>query len=393
MRFFALGRQLNIIDYAVGSLARRPWRHLSIVLVFALVIFLVASFHLATSALRHTAAVLLASAPEITVQRMAAGRQVMVGEEEIGKLRGIFGVRRVYPRVWGYHFDAGRGANYTVIGLDPGRMRTPPAWAAGIRWPLRPGEAVLGRSLLAGLDLGGRKVFSLFRPDRGLASFRVAGLFPEGSDVLTGDVILTTAADARKLLGMPPGRYTDVCVTVANPAEVDTIARKIAVDILPGARVLTREQIRKTYHVVFSWRSGFGSICLVSALAAFFILCWDKASGLSAEERRETAILKVLGWQTGDIIALRFWEGGVVASLAFFLGVIAAWLHVALGGAFLFRPVMMGWSVLRPQLELTPAAGFADYLLIFSFTVLPYLAATVIPAWHSATVPPDAAVR
>lgn len=392
MRFPWLERQLNILDYAVHSLARRPWRHLAIVLVFALVIFLVASFHLATSALRNMADILLATAPEITVQRMVAGRQVMVGEEEIARIRGIFGIRDIYPRVWGYHFDAKNGANYTVIGLDPGRMENPPGWASGGKWPLSPGEALVGRSLFSSLNLGGRRIFSLFKSDLSLKSLEVAGLFPEGSDVLTGDIILAGMADARDLLGMKPGEYTDICVAVANPAEVGTIAKKIS-SILPGTRVLTRDQIRKTYQAVFSWRSGFGSICLISALAAFFILAWDKASGLSAEERRETAILKVLGWQTADIITLRFWEGGVVATLAFICGVIAAWLHVAVWDAFLFRPVMMGWSVLRPSLDLVPAAGFADYLLVFTFTVLPYLAATVIPAWHSATVPPDAAVR
>ena len=323
---------------------------------------------------------------------MVAGRQVPVSGDDLKRIGAILGVREIYPRVWGYHFDAKFGANYTVIGLDPGRMHGPPAWAGKARWPLAGGEALLGRALFSSLDLGKRRIFSLFLAGGKLKSLKVAGLFPEDSDVLTGDLILTTMADAREILGVAPGSWTDICVTVANPAEVETIARKIS-QALPTARVLTRDQVRKTYQAVFSWRSGFGSISLIAALAAFFILAWDKASGLSAEERRETAILKVLGWQTGDIIALRFWEGGVVAVLAFFIGVAAAWLHVAVAGAFLFRPVMLGWSVLRPALELVPAAGFADYLLIFTFTVLPYLAATVIPAWHSATVPPDAAVR
>jgi len=32
-------------------------------------------------------------------------------------------------------------------------------------------------------------------------------------------------------------------------------------------------------------------------------------------------------------------------------------------------------------------------MLIFSFSVMPYLAATVIPAWRCSTVPPDSAIR
>ena len=45
-------------------------------------------------------------------------------------------------------------------------------------------------------------------------------------------------------------------------------------------------------------------IIIGTALAAFVILAWDKASGLSQEEKREVAILKMLGWQTGDVMAM-----------------------------------------------------------------------------------------
>jgi ABC-type lipoprotein release transport system permease subunit len=52
----------------------------------------------------------------------------------------------------------------------------------------------------------------------------------------------------------------------------------------------------------------------------------------------------------------------------------------------------MGWSVLRPDLRLVPSMAAGDILLIMAFTVIPYLAATVIPAWRSATVPADSAL-
>ena len=189
----------------------------------------------------------------------------------------------------------------------------------------------------------------------------------------------------------PPDQVTDLCVSVANADEVATIARKIAAT-LPDTRVLTRSQISKTYRVVFGWRSGFASVCLLTALTAFVIFAWDKASGLSPEERREIGILKILGWETADILAIRFWEGLLVAGLAFVLGCTAAYIHVAFYDASLFRPVLVGWSVIRPSLRLAPSPELANFLLIFCSSVLPYLAATVIPAWRSASVPADSAL-
>jgi ABC-type lipoprotein release transport system permease subunit len=225
-----------------------------------------------------------------------------------------------------------------------------------------------------------------------LKPFKVSGLFSKSTDLLTADLLVTGLAEARDLFAMPDQLATDICVYVANPNEISTIAKKIA-DRLPGTRVLTRPQIQRTYQVVFGWRSGFASICLLTALAAFVILAWDKASGLSAEEKREIGILKILGWQTSDILVLRFWESLAVSGLAFLLGCTTAFVHVLYLDGTLFKPIMVGWSVINPSLDLLPVFAFADLLLILTISVLPFMAATVIPAWHCSTVSPDSAIK
>jgi ABC-type lipoprotein release transport system permease subunit len=65
-------------------------------------------------------------------------------------------------------------------------------------------------------------------------------------------------------------------------------------------------------------------------LLAFVIFVWDKASGLSAGERREIGILKAVGWETSDVIQMKFWEGAMISLTAFFTGVILAYVHVFL---------------------------------------------------------------
>jgi ABC-type lipoprotein release transport system permease subunit len=145
--------------------------------------------------------------------------------------------------------------------------------------------------------------------------------------------------------------------------------------------------------MVFSWRSGFASVCILTALTAFIIFAWDKASGLSPEERREIAILKILGWQTADILLMRFWEGLLVSMLAFVTGYLAAFVHVVFFSAGFFLPVLVGWSVLVPDITLVPDIVLSDILLVLSFSVLPYMAATVIPAWRSAIIAPDSVMH
>ncbi len=391
-----LTQHLNILDYALSSLWRHRAKNLSVLIVFSWVIFLVASFQLVTQALTETAALVLRSTPEITVQKMSAGRQVEIPINDAGKLAGIFGIEEIVPRVWGYYFDETSGANFTVMGIAPGRMPLLDRLnltleQGGVYNQDSPGTAVIGRSIRRTMEEKGSALLSMFRPDLSQASFEVTGVFKPEVDILTNDLVVMNIADARDLFAIPPAMATDLCVYVANPSEVATIARKIA-DALPGTRVLTRSQINRTYQVVFGWRSGFASVCLLTALTAFVILAWDKASGLSPEEKREISILKILGWETADVLAVRFWEGILVSGIAFVLGCTLAYAHVVFFNASLFKPVLVGWSVIYPEFRLVPSFRLDQFLLVFSLSVLPYLAATVIPAWRSASVPADSAL-
>ena len=390
----ALEKQLNILDYAISSLWRRKFKNISVMLVFSSVIFLIASFQLTTQSLTKSATSSLIHGPEIVIQKMVAGRQESIPLDYRTKLKSIFGIRRVVPRVWGYYFDVTYGANYTVLGIDPelmpmGRELDLAFQEGGFPGP---GQVGLGRGVLDSLQLHERKVFSLFKPDLTMKSFSISGVFDPLTEFLTADTMVMTVEDSRDLFGLDQDKVTDFCVYVANEGEIDTIAQKIS-RLLPDTRVITRNQLSKTYQMVFSWRSGFASVCLLTALCSFIIFAWDKASGLSQEERKEIGILKVLGWQTSDILTMRFWEGFIISSLAFFTGYSLAFGHVVFFSAGLFRPVLVGWSVLQPNLSLAPDLILGDFMLIFCLSVLPYMAATIIPAWRSSIIPPDSAMH
>jgi ABC-type lipoprotein release transport system permease subunit len=394
--FRVLEKQLNILDFALSSLWRRKVKNLCIMLVFMAVIFLLASFQMITKALTDAAEGSLKSTPEITIQKMSAGRQEAIPIAYREKLDSIFGIRSITPRIWGYYFDEAKLANYTVMGIDLAGMPAVEQLHLALEngnssITLERGDAFIGRSVHKVMELEGRNIFSLFRPDLSLKSFTLKGVFDQQTDILTNDLIVMGLDDARDLFLIPPDMATDLIISVANPNEITTIAKKIAA-LLPDTRVLTRPQIQKTYKVVFGWRSGFGSICLLTALIAFAILAWDKASGLSPEEKREIGILKILGWETTHILAVRFWESFLIATLAFVCGCTLAYIHTSFFDAALFRPIMVGWSIIYPPFKLTPGVTLADLMLIFSFSVLPYMAATVIPAWRSATVRADSAI-
>ena len=98
--------------------------------------------------------------------------------------------------------------------------------------------------------------------------------------------------------------------------------------LFPDTRPILKSEILRTYDSIFDWRGGMMIVMLAVAVLSFIIFAWDKATGLSAEERKEIGILKSIGWETSDVLLLKFWEGIVISLTAFLVGVILAYGHV-----------------------------------------------------------------
>lgn len=165
------------------------------------------------------------------------------------------------------------------------------------------------------------------------------------------------------------------------------MARKAA-ERLPDARPILR-----TYESMFQWREGIVLALLTGAILAFAILAWEKASGLSAKERREIGILKAIGWESSDVIGMKAWEGALVSLTAFSLGYVLAYVHVIHFDGRLFEPVPKGWSVLYPRFRPVPVVDGFQLATPFFFTVFPRTAATIVPIWRAAVTDPDAVMR
>jgi ABC-type lipoprotein release transport system permease subunit len=137
--------------------------------------------------------------------------------------------------------------------------------------------------------------------------------------LISADLVLLAEADFRAFFDYPAAHWTDITLSVANPQEVRTVAQKLA-NALPDSRPILRDEVLRTYQSIFDWREGIVLALLSAAILAFAILAWDKASGLSAEEKREIGILKAIGWETGDVIRMKLWEGLLISLAAFLAG-------------------------------------------------------------------------
>lgn len=373
-----LNRQRALLDFALSSLRRRLGKTLGLWAVYTVVVAVLASVMLFSHAIRREAALVLAGTPELLVQRLVAGRHDLIPATHVDAIRGVRGVRSAEGRLWGYLFDPAAAANYTLMVPTDRKVE--------------PGTAVVGSGVASARDAAIGDLMSFRAHDGQLVQFRIAGLIDKDSALVSADLFLVSETDYRRLFGIPADRFTDIVVTVRNPREVRTVAEKIDA-ALPDTRIILRDEILRTYESVFDWREGIVLVLLAGAILAFGIFAWEKASGLSAEERREIGILKAVGWETADVIRLKALEGAVVSMAAFLAGYLLAYLHVFHFGAALFEPVLKGWATMYPEFRLTPFVDELQVATLFFFTVFPYTLATVVPIWRAATVDPDQVMR
>ncbi|BDY12425.1 ABC transporter permease [Hydrogenimonas cancrithermarum] len=387
----------NLFAFALSSLMRRGSKNLFIFVIFALMIFILASIFMITHSLKVEMFTTLEALPDITVQRVVAGKQTDIEADRSETIARIFGVSDAIPRVWGYYYFPKAGVNFSIVGVEAfGKQykkeldMVADTYAEGL---VEEDTMIVGQGVYETLKRNFfNDYFYFVKPDGELTKVTVGGVFKPATTLESNDIIVMESSLVRDIFGMEEGAATDIVVHVANPEEVATIAKKIG-EHYPDTRVITKEDLRISYQNVFDYKSGIFLALFIIAIFTFFIIIYDKASGLSSEEKREIGILKALGWKIGDILNVKFFEAAVISVGAYFLAVTLALGYVFGLGAPLMRDLFMGYSVLKPPFDLPFALDGGTLALIFFTTVPVYIAATLIPSWKAATLEADEVIR
>ena len=387
----------NLFLFALASLTRRGAKNLFLFVVFAVTIFLLSSVFLVAHALKAEMFTTLSSLPQITVQRIVAGRQTEIPTLRADRIAQIPGVSEAVPRVWGFYYFPRAGVNFSIVGVESfGEAYKASLTQVADRFgdKLVGGDAmVVGQGVYETMRRNFyTDAFFFVKPDGSLKKVALAGTFRPETNLESDDVIVMDNALVREIFGMPEEAATDIVVRVPNDSEVPTVARKIR-ELYPDTRIVTKEDLRISYQSVFDYKSGIFLALFLVGLFTFFIIIYDKTSGLSSEEKREIGILKALGWKIGDIMAVKFFEAAVISALAYLLAVTVAVGYVFFLDAPLLKNLFMGFSVLKPPFRLPFTLDGGTLALIFFATVPLYIAATLVPSWKAATLEADEVIR
>ncbi len=389
---------IYLIEYAINSILRQKYKSFFVTTIFTMLVFLLTSVFFITNSIKHELNSTVDALPQIIVQKIKAGRNYDMNEDVIGDILKIEGVSDAIGRVWGYYYFENAGVNFTLVGIDQFENQYKKSFDKIVK---QTDFDVFSYNHYMVVGSGVKEImyknyykdyFNFIKPDGTIKKVNISGVFDAQTELESNDMIVMSKDDLREIFDMPSTHATDIVVKVSNPREIVMAAQKIKL-LLPDARVITNEDLKVSYQNIFDYKSGVFLALFIISLFTFFIVIYDKASGLTSEEKKEIGILKAIGWRVDDVLKEKFYESFIISFFAYTLGVILALGYVYLFQAPLLRDIFVGYSQLKTSFELPFVFDLQTLFLVFFLSVPIYIAATVIPSWRVATLEADEVIR
>ncbi len=385
---------LHLIEYAINTILRSKTKNIFITTILTLLVFLLSSIFLISNSIKYELNQTVDALPQIIVQNLKGGKSYDIKTKVADEILTIAGVADANPRVWGYYYFQKAGVNFSLVGIDSYETQYKTSLSnVSKSFNLSENSMVVGSGVKKVLEQNYYdKYFNFIKSDGGFKKINIGGVFDGDTQLESNDMIIMSNDNLRDILDMRSSRATDIVVSVNNPIEIAMVASKIKAKY-PNMRVITNEDLKISYANIFDYKSGIFLALSLIALFTFFIIIYDKASGLSSEEKKEIGILKAIGWTVDDVLKEKFIEGSIISLFAYILGILLSFIFVYMLQAPGMRMIFEGFSLLRTTFELPFIFDIQTLSLIFFITVPIYIAATIVPSWRTATLDADEVIR
>lgn len=400
----------NIFDYAILSIFRYGSKNISITIIFGILVFLLSSCLFITQAIKGEYNAISKDLPDILVQSYYGEKSHFIDESYVDKFYEIPSVKAVSPRIWGqYYFQKEKvyseifnkdknitlfdrfflendKAYFTIFGILPYQKNFIKELDNTDFSDKNENFMLISTSIREFIKIyeNAFKFVPFFTPKNELIKLIPNGNFSSQSSLLNSDFIAMSEENARKILGIKNGFYSDIVLEISNKNEVNFIAEKIRLNY-PDLRVLTKDEIIKKYKFLYDYKSGFFLMLLAILALTFIVILYDKASGLRSEEKREIGILRAIGWDISDIIKFKIYESLILSVLAFFIAITLAIFYVFILQAPILSDIFMGYTHLKPKFDLSFTLDFKILTMLFLLSVPLYISATIIPSFKAAS--------
>jgi len=389
---------LYLVQFAINSILRKKSKNIFTLIIFTMLTFILTAVFFIVHSIQYELNTTVEALPQIIVQNTKAGRSYDCKTNMVNNILELSGVSDANARVWGYYYFENAKVNFTIVGIDQYEEQYKDSLASIVN---KFDMDIISKNSSMVVGVGVKKImeqnyykeyFNFITPNGDFKKIKIGGVFKSSTQLESNDMIVVSKDNARQIFGMREDMATDIVVSVQNPKEIPTVIQKIKL-LYPNTRVISNENLKVSYQNIFNYKGGIFLAIFIIVLFTFFMMIYDKSSGLSTEEKKEIGILKAIGWRVDDVLKEKFYESFIISFIAYMLGIAFAFAFVYILQAPILRDIFIGYDGVKTTFALPFVFDLQTLFLVFFLSVPIYIAATIIPSWRVATLETDEVIR
>ncbi len=377
------------LNFLFLQLFRHKSKHIAVFILSTMLIFLLSATLFISTSLQESTLKTLSGESDFIVQKMRAGNPVQTPLSWQDEISDIRGVSAVSSRIYGKYYIEDAQKYFNIVGVDffnesVSQNLQKTINNLDVKAFLEKDQMIIGTGVKAYLQSHYYKEdYTFLTPKGEEKKLPIFTTFPSTSALLTSDTILMNADNAREILGIEDDYASDIVLNVANDAERDNV-EFILKSLHFDARVLAKSAIKSAYQKFFHYKSGLFLLLFMLTLFTFMLILYHRYAMVNSSDKKEIAILRMLGWSIKDVLKLKLFETLFIALSAYMLGIILAYIYVYILDAPLLRDIFLGYGNLSNHVHFQPAIDGGLFLSLFLLFILPFIFAVLFPVWKIA---------
>jgi len=371
------------------QLYKEKSKHLAVVLLSVVVIFLLSSVLFISSSIRHSLFQTLDAQPDFVVTKLKAGEPSATPFDWIDEIIDIEGVTNVTPRLYGRYFFKSKEHSSLIVGIDFLEEQSHKGVKSimektDIKHFLKGDKMLIGEGVKKYLEAHYyQDSYQFLTPKGEFKQVKIVKIVPKEANLISNDMMIMPLKLAQKILGYDKNEITDIAFNVINPDEWQKISDKISA-LHYDLQIVSKNEVKKSYQNLYNYKGGVFLSLFIVLLFTFSLVLYQRYNMVYSTQRRDIGLLRAMGWSIHDVLKLKLLETMSLIFISFILGVSLAYIYIFILDAPLLKAIFLGAENLENSLSFTPVVETPLLISIFFIYAIPFLASVLIPVWRVA---------